>query len=90
MDQLISLRLFAISLLLHELRIQEMDVLGRYLSATLHIIRGYPLNFHFCREIICDFHLFNLSHAKKLCLTQRSEPWRSEETSMDVPYFFRK
>jgi len=23
------------------------------------------------REIICDFHLFNLSHAKKLCLTQR-------------------
>eukprot|EP00438_Fugacium_kawagutii_P033009 Skav230192 [mRNA] locus=scaffold1418:98407:108964:- [translate_table: standard] len=23
------------------------------------------------REIICDFHLFNLSHAKMLCLTQR-------------------
>ncbi|CAE7889282.1 5-methylthioadenosine/S-adenosylhomocysteine deaminase [Symbiodinium microadriaticum] len=23
------------------------------------------------REIVCDFHLFNLSHAKMLCLTQR-------------------
>ena len=31
-----------------------------------------------CREIICDFHLFNLSHAKMLCLTQRLDlhmPW---------------
>ena len=28
------------------------------------------------REIICDFHLFNLSHAKMLCLTQRLETFR--------------
>lgn len=42
---------------------------GRLLEAFFHLQEGFPVAAQ--REIICDFHLYNLAHAKSICFSAR-------------------